>query len=68
MLDRARRKAALMNIRNVEFVEMDMRNIVLPAGHFDVATCAFGIFLLMIWIHNLFKLLLWSGMRDSRYL
>jgi ubiquinone/menaquinone biosynthesis C-methylase UbiE len=44
MLDRAQRKAALMNIRNVKFREMDMQNIALQAGQFDAATCAFGIF------------------------
>jgi ubiquinone/menaquinone biosynthesis C-methylase UbiE len=44
MLDQAQGKAALMNIRNVEFMEMDMQNIDMPAGQFDAATCAFGIF------------------------
>jgi ubiquinone/menaquinone biosynthesis C-methylase UbiE len=44
MLNQARKKAALMNIRNIDFIEMDMHSIDLPAGHFDAATCAFGIF------------------------
>jgi ubiquinone/menaquinone biosynthesis C-methylase UbiE len=44
MLEQARRKACLMNFRNVDFIEMDMQNTELSAGKFDAATCAFGIF------------------------
>jgi len=44
MLDQARRKAALLNVRNVEFLERDMQALGFPAGHFDAAVCAFGIF------------------------
>ncbi|OGU16406.1 MAG: methyltransferase type 11 [Geobacteraceae bacterium GWC2_53_11] len=44
MLDQARAKAAARNIRNVEFIEMDMQGINLNEAGFDVATCAFGIF------------------------
>jgi len=44
MLDQARQKAALLGIRNVEFMERDMQTLGFPDGHFDVATCAFGIF------------------------
>lgn len=44
MLEQARAKAAARNIRNVEFIEMDMQEIDLVEAGFDVATCAFGIF------------------------
>ncbi len=44
MLGQARRKAALLDIRNVEFMERDMQNLNFPDGIFDVAVCAFGIF------------------------
>jgi len=44
MLEQARRKAASLNVRNVEFLEGDMQNLNFPAGHFDAAACAFGIF------------------------
>lgn len=44
MLDQARRKAALLNVRNVEFLERDMQALGFPAGHFDAAVCSFGIF------------------------
>lgn len=44
MLDQARSKAAALNIRNVEFLEGDMQNLIFPAGSFDAAVCAFGIF------------------------
>ena len=44
MLARARAKAEADNIRNVEFLEMDMHEITLPDGHFDAAVCAFGVF------------------------
>lgn len=44
MLAQARKKAELQNVRNVEFLEMDMQDINLAEAGFDVATCAFGIF------------------------
>ncbi|MDD2853383.1 MAG: methyltransferase domain-containing protein [Desulfuromonadaceae bacterium] len=44
MLEQARKKAARQNVRNVEFLEMDMQEINLAEAGFDVATCAFGIF------------------------
>lgn len=44
MLVQARTKAEAGNITNVEFFEMDMREITLPDGHFDAAVCAFGVF------------------------
>ena len=44
MLEQARAKAAAMNAANVEFIEMDMQALKFPAGHFDAAICAFGIF------------------------
>lgn len=44
MLDRARQKAASLDVRNVEFVERDMQALGFPDGHFDAAVCAFGIF------------------------
>ena len=44
MLKLAREKADRMNVRNVEFIERDMRNLGLPEASFDAAVCAFGIF------------------------
>jgi ubiquinone/menaquinone biosynthesis C-methylase UbiE len=44
MLDRARTKAASLNVRNVEFLERDMQNLGFAAHAFDAAVCAFGIF------------------------
>ncbi len=44
MLEQARRKAASLNIRNIEFLERDMQDLGFPAGRFDAAVCAFGIF------------------------
>ncbi len=44
MLDRARRKAASLDVHNVKFMERDMQNMEFPEGIFDVAVCAFGIF------------------------
>ncbi|CAG1002362.1 MAG: methyltransferase domain-containing protein [Candidatus Methanoperedens sp.] len=44
MLDQARRKAASLDVRNVEFIERDMQNLKFSDGLFDVAVCAFGIF------------------------
>ena len=44
MLEQARKKAAAMNIGNVDFVEMDMQALTFPTGRFDAAICAFGIF------------------------
>lgn len=47
MLDRARQKAASLDVGNIEFVERDMQALGFPDGHFDVAVCAFGIFFVM---------------------
>lgn len=44
MLDQARHKAASLDVRNIEFMERDMQALGFPAGSFDVAVCAFGIF------------------------
>lgn len=44
MLDQARKKAASMNIRNVEFIEKDMQSLGFPGNSFDAAVCSFGIF------------------------
>lgn len=44
MLDIARHKATQQNIRNVEFLEMDMQALAFPEGYFDAAVCSFGIF------------------------
>jgi len=44
MLDQARRKAASLDVHNVEFMEQDMQNLNFSDGLFDVAVCAFGIF------------------------
>ncbi len=44
MLDQARKKAASLNVSNIDFLERDMQNLDFPAGQFDVAVCAFGIF------------------------
>jgi ubiquinone/menaquinone biosynthesis C-methylase UbiE len=44
MLDQARKKAAALNVRNVDFLERDMQNLGFTVGLFDIAVCAFGIF------------------------
>ena len=44
MLAQARRKATARGVPNVEFAEMDMRNLAFDDAQFDAATCAFGIF------------------------
>ncbi len=44
MLDQARKKAAGLAVRNIEFLERDMQDLGFPAGLFDAAICAFGIF------------------------
>lgn len=44
MLEQARQKATVLNIRNVTFLEMDMQTLEFTAAQFDVAVCAFGIF------------------------
>lgn len=44
MLEQARKKAAAIGIRNVEFLERDMQDLGFSAGVFDAAVCAFGIF------------------------
>ncbi|OGW52718.1 MAG: methyltransferase type 11 [Nitrospirae bacterium RBG_19FT_COMBO_55_12] len=44
MLEQARKKAATIGTRNVEFLERDMQDLGFSAGEFDAAVCAFGIF------------------------
>jgi ubiquinone/menaquinone biosynthesis C-methylase UbiE len=44
MLAQARRKAAGLELANIEFIEQDMQNMGFPENHFDSAVCAFGIF------------------------
>lgn len=44
MLDQAQHKAALLDVRNVEFMEQDMQNLKFSDGFFDIAVCSFGIF------------------------
>jgi hypothetical protein len=43
-LDIAREKAAAQKVNNIEFLEMNMQELDFPAGKFDAAICAFGIF------------------------
>ena len=47
MLGQARSKAEGHGIGNIRFVEGDMQDIPFPAGSFDAAVCAFGIFFVM---------------------
>lgn len=47
MLDQAKRKAASLNVRNVDFLERDMQDLGFSAGSFDAAICSFGIFFAM---------------------
>lgn len=42
MLAQARKKAVSRGFHHVEFLGMDMQQIILPP-HFDVVTCAFGL-------------------------
>jgi ubiquinone/menaquinone biosynthesis C-methylase UbiE len=44
MLDQARRKAASLNVANIDFIERDMQHLGFTAPEFDAAVCAFGIF------------------------
>lgn len=44
MLSQARAKAEGASIHNIAFIEMDMQQLAFPDGHFDAASCAFGIF------------------------
>ncbi len=44
MLEQARRKAASLSMRNIEFLERDMQDLGFPDGRFDAAMCSFGIF------------------------
>lgn len=44
MLAQAEKKAAALGLRNIEFIERDMRALGFPAGSFDAAVCAFGVF------------------------
>jgi ubiquinone/menaquinone biosynthesis C-methylase UbiE len=44
MLEQARRKAASLSVRNVEFLERDMQDLCFRPGTFDAAVCSFGIF------------------------
>jgi len=47
MLDQARKKAASLGIRNVEFLERDMQELGFAECPVDIAVCAFGIFFVM---------------------
>jgi ubiquinone/menaquinone biosynthesis C-methylase UbiE len=47
MLGQARKKAAALNVRNIEFLERDMQDLGFAESPFDVAVCAFGIFFVM---------------------
>ena len=47
MLGQARKKADVFGIGNIEFHEGDMQDIPFPAGTFDAAVCAFGIFFVL---------------------
>lgn len=44
MLEQAETRARAAELNNVSFQEMDMQNLDLPDNHFDVVSCAFGIF------------------------
>lgn len=44
MLDQARRKALAQGLSQIDFLQRDMTALGFPAGSFDVALCAFGIF------------------------
>jgi ubiquinone/menaquinone biosynthesis C-methylase UbiE len=44
MLGQARRKAETLGVKNIRFTEGDMQDLPFPAGSFDAAICAFGIF------------------------
>lgn len=44
MLEQARARAEALCVRNIEFLERDMQDLGFPAGTFDIAICAFGIF------------------------
>ena len=44
MLVQAKARAVAENLSNVDFQEMDMQMLDLPGNHYDIATCAFGIF------------------------
>lgn len=44
MLAQATTKAAQAGLRNIEFRQMDMMDLRVADGSYDVATCAFGIF------------------------
>jgi len=44
MLEQARKKAASMQVRNVDFLERDMQDLEFARSTFDAAVCAFGIF------------------------
>jgi len=47
MLDQARQKAASLHLRNIDFIERDMQDMIFAESPFDVAVCAFGIFFVM---------------------
>jgi len=44
LLALAQAKAAMRGLRNVEFVQGDMRHLTFPDGAFDAVVCVFGIF------------------------
>lgn len=44
MLRQAEAKMEAKGIKNVKLLQMDMQELDFPAGHFDAAACAFGVF------------------------
>jgi ubiquinone/menaquinone biosynthesis C-methylase UbiE len=44
MLAVAQNKATAQNLSNITWLEMDMQALQFPDGHFDAATCAYGVF------------------------
>ena len=53
MLQQAKNKAAACNLNNVTFEQMDLDNLTLPVGVFDIATSSFGLFFLENMTHGL---------------
>ena len=44
MLNQAQKKAAALKSHRIHFLKEDVENIKYPAGYFDAATCAYGLF------------------------
>ena len=44
MLEMARAKVSAAGMSNVTLMQMDMQELEFPTGHFDAASCAFGVF------------------------